>query len=176
MLIAEALFVIFGFNLVFASPPVLNISKNPPNATCPGHEGWLDASSADMGCVLFDVSPYTWDAANNRCQTLGGTLVEIENEKQLEFLQFQLQFMEGLQGTRWWWTSGTDAGMNGVWRWATSFSPVGDFVWSWPFPDQDGDTWPGYNCLVLAPQFYYKGMNYDCLGPDGNEFPICQRK
>ena len=156
--------------ILLTSPFSITASPSPPatdQAECP--EGWIDASSADMGCILLDRSPQTWDAANNRCQSLGGTLVQINNEAQLEFLMFQLQFLEGLGGSKWWWTSGTDAGVNGVWKWATSSSPVGDFVWAWGFPNADK-----YNCLVLAPSIYYKGLNYDCAGSDTNEYPICQ--
>ena len=165
MQVAGAVFLLAsGFSRAFTSPP-----PALGQATC--LEGWIDASSVNMGCILLDSSPYTWDAANNRCQNLAGTLVEISNEAQLEFLMFQLQFLEGLGGTKWWWTSGTDAGVNGVWKWATSSSPVGDFVWSWGFPNADR-----YNCLVLAPSIYYKGLNYDCAGSDNNEYPICQMR
>ena len=143
--------------------------------SCP--DGWLDASFVNMGCLLLDASSgklgnYTWSLANNWCRGFGGALVEIENEEQLEFLRLQLQLIEEEVGEeRYWWTSGTDAEADGEWLWASSLSPVEEFVWGDEFPT---DWLEDFNCLELCPYCNeYKGANFDC---DTSRHPICQIK
>ena len=149
--------------------------KRSPEGSCP--DGWLDASFVNMGCLLLDQSSgklgnYTWDLANNWCRGFGGTLVEIENEEQLEFLRLQLQVVEEELGEeRYWWTSGTDAEVDGVWLWASSLSPVEEFIWGEDFPT---DWLEDFNCLELCPYCNgYKGANFDC---DTSRHPVCQIK
>ena len=130
-----------------------------------------------MGCLLLDASSgklgnYTWSLANNWCRGFGGALVEIENEEQLEFLRLQLQLIEEEAGEeRYWWTSGTDAEADGGWLWASSLSPVEEFIWGDEFPT---DWLEAFNCLELCPYCNgYKGANFDC---DTSRHPICQIK
>ena len=93
--------------------------RSQGSANCP--DQWLDASFVDMGCLLINSSKaYHWDAANIYCQRdENATLVEILSQEQLGFLRMKLtEHMEGHEGNKNCWTSGTDAGRNGVWRWA----------------------------------------------------------
>ena len=149
--------------------------KRTLESSCP--DGWLDASFVSMGCLLLDQSSgklgnYTWDSANNWCRGFGGALVEIGNEEQLEFLRLQLQLFEEEVGEeRYWWTSGTDAEVDGVWLWASSLSPVEEFIWGDDFPT---DWLEDFNCLELCPYCNeYKGANFDC---NTSRHPICQIK
>ena len=144
------------------------------HGSCP--DGWLDASFLNMGCLLLDQSSpgklgnYTWGLANSWCRGLGGALVEVGNEEQLEFLRLQLQLFEEEVGEeRYWWTSGTE--VDGVWLWASSLSPVEEFIWGDEFPT---DWLEDFNCLELCPYCNdYKGANFDC---DTSRHPICQIK
>ena len=147
-----------------------------PKSSCPD-DGWLDASFVNMGCLLLGDSSgklgnLTWNLSKKLCRSFGGDLVEIENEEQLEFLRLQLQLVEEEEGEeRYWWTSGTDAEVDGVWLWASSLSPVEEFIWGDDFPTNWLET---FNCLELCPYCNdYKGANFDCDSP---RHPICQIK
>merc|ERR1712224_122076 len=50
-------------------------------------EGWVDAFVLGMGCLYLLQEPLPWEDAGNTCKSLGGQLVEIDNEEQLAFLQ-----------------------------------------------------------------------------------------
>ena len=105
-------------NVKEAVPTTLEEVRDQDSTNCP--DTWLDASFLDMGCLLINSSKaYHWDAANIYCQRdENATLVEIVSEAQLGFLRMKLtEQMTGHQGNKNCWTSGTDAGRNGVWRW-----------------------------------------------------------
>ena len=76
-----------------------------------------------------------------------------------------------VEGSNIWWSSGTDVGVDGAWKWATSYSPVGDFVWSEGSPPTKHRT---QNCLVLSYALDFMGINTNCVTTGA--FPICQIK
>merc|ERR1711997_1207859 len=97
---------------------------------CPS--GWSDASSVDMGCLLFhSTQPMIWTEAIQYCKRAytNGSLVEILTPQQLDFLVMDLLFLETQVGNKLWWTGGTDFGEEGDWTWSRSRESVGDFVW-----------------------------------------------
>ena len=176
-LLASCLLLIFESSLTRGSVP---LPDGDGTNTCP--EGWVDSSLVNMGCIFLGTSPHTWDEASKLCQGLNGTLVEIEDEMQMEFLQMQLQLLEGPDATRPFWAGGRtdndqEPDLKGDWKWATSSSPVGDFVWGerWPIDAQRA------SCLMLAPSMDYKGSNYYCgdnihLPSNYHHHPLCQMK
>merc|ERR1711971_1312440 len=56
------------------------------------------------------------------------------------------------------------------WFWATTLSPVEDFVWANGEPSRSNGT---VSCLMLATDFDLMGLSIEC---DRNEYPICQIK
>ena len=124
-----------------------------------------------MGCLLFSSNTnLTWEEANIYCQEEeNGTLLQIWNELQLDFVRMELGFLFDHVQVERWWTSGTDAGREGTWRWASSLVPVGDFIWA---SSQPNNGLIG-NCLYL-----YQG--HDFLGCDAacssQYAAICERK
>ena len=139
-----------------------------PTASCPHH--WQDASLEGLGCLLFNsITQYSWDGANNFCQAQpNATLIKLTSEDQMRFIQNQLTFLADHEGPRSWWTSGTDAGRNGQWHWASSLEPVGSYVWQDLYPSGATD-----NCLFLNSDYGFEGENYNCLVMD-RFYPICQ--
>merc|ERR1711971_697195 len=114
---------------------------------------WVDASFVDMGCLYFHTTAaLTWEEANLMCQMSSSTLIANA---------------EGT--THYWWTAGTDVGINGRWIWATTLTAVEDYVWIDSFPNAV----TAYNCLALHPSYGYFGFNINC---DAAYFPICQLK
>merc|ERR1712212_1256185 len=149
-------------------------ASEPPRGQSSGNcpEKWIDASFADMGCLYFNSTlAMTWDEASSMCQMgSNSTLLAIESEMQLAFIQMELDVIADFEGaTHNWWTTGTDVGINGQWVWATTYTAVEDFIWGGDFPS-DIDN---YNCLVLNSGSNYLGANWPC-GESYN--PICQLK
>lgn len=137
------------------------------SATCP--DKWLDASFVEMGCLFFNnTAAVDWEEANVICKEYSNaTLVDIQSEMQVGFLQMELDVIANAEGTEHnWWTAGTDLGREGHWYWATE---VGDFVWSWSSDNPDSGT--AENCLYLNYDWGYEGGDADC---DGTFYPICQ--
>ena len=126
---------------------------------------------AGMGCLLFNSNTtLTWEEANIYCQEEeNGTLLQIWNELQFEFIRMELGFLSDHVQVERWWTSGTDAGKEGTWQWASSLVPVGDFIW---YPGQpQGD--PYLNCLYLYQGSDFFGRDNTC---SSNFAAICERK
>merc|ERR1712179_11150 len=148
--------------------PIEKESEDISTATCP--EKWIDASFVEMGCLLFNsTTTYTWDRANYYCQSHhNATLLEITTEMQLAFVQMEANVLADHEGKRNWWTSATDAGVEGVWMWATSYTPVGEFLW---YPTQPNN--PSYNCMQLYSGYNFLGDDVPCTTTD---YPICQKK
>merc|ERR1719481_1277380 len=69
------------FSLAFA----LFLAGEVYSKVCPA--GWIDASKADLDCLLVTPNPSTWPEARVQCNNLGGRIVSIKKEKQLKFLQ-----------------------------------------------------------------------------------------
>lgn len=100
-------------------------------------EGWVDAFVLGMGCLYLLQEPLPWEDAGNTCKSLGGQLVEIDNEEQLAFLQQGLNFADGAHWTtaHYWWTAANDKTLEGDWVWANSNTAVDSFLWSESQPD-----------------------------------------
>merc|ERR1711915_926902 len=108
--------------------------------------GWLDASSAGLGCLLFNsTSKMTWLAANEYCQREDARLIEVGTEAQFNFLKMELDFVDNQVSRHYWWTSGTDIGRGGNWYWTGTLTSVGSFVWSAGQPNEG----VGGDCLYL---------------------------
>merc|ERR1711962_808936 len=142
-----------------ATASILLLSAITVSGTCPDH--WLDASFMEMGCLFFNnTAAVDWEEANVVCKlTPNATLVDIQSEMQMGFLQMELNMVEGIEGAKHsWWTAGTDVGMEGQWFWVTTLTEVGEFVWKSGQPDQD----TRYNCLCLYYEWGYEGGDYNC--------------
>ena len=141
-------------------------------SNCP--PGWVDGTLVGMGCLMFNVNRdnyLSWEDAKVYCQEKhNSTLVEFGTEEQLEFVKMKLFLLEEHDGKKFWWTSGTDTGREGIWYWASSLTHVADFVWG-----EEGHESTSLNCLYLHWNYGYSGDDTDCkyLSQFGQ---ICQRK
>ena len=127
-----------------------------------------------MGCLFFNnTAGVNWEEANVICEKYSNsTLVDIQTEMQMGFLQMELDVIANAEGaSHGWWTAGTDVGREGQWYWATTLAEVGDFVWS-PNNGNGGDT--ANNCLMLEPVWEYKGDDVNC--DSTYKYLICQLK
>merc|ERR1711971_823304 len=160
-------------SLGFASASVASLPhggepSGRSSGNCP--DKWVDASFVDLGCLYFNSTvSLIWDDANSLCQMgSNSTLLAIESEMQMAFIQMELQVIADHEGgSKYWWTAGTDAGINGQWVWATTYTAVEDYIWGSAYPDSTNY----YNCLALHTSNDYLGRNYPCENP---LFPICQ--
>merc|ERR1719341_1008642 len=142
------------------------LSQSQETSNCP--EKWLDASFVDMGCLYFNTTQdITWEDANSICQRSNSTLIDISTEMQMGFLQMELDVIANAEGTtHYWWTAGTDLGIEDRWIWATTLTAVEDFVWiSDAYPRSRLDL----NCLALEPNVEYLAFDIMC---DTKYFPI----
>ena len=155
----------------FSYRETVPLSQSQETSNCP--EKWLDASFVDMGCLYFNTTQdITWEDANAICQRSNSTLIDISTEMQMGFLQMELDVIANAEGaTHFWWTAGTDLGIEGRWIWATTLTAVEDFVWpsDGSFPRESLN----WNCLALHPSYGYLGYDENC---DALWFPICQMK
>ena len=112
-----------------------------------------------LGCLFFNATAQlTWDDASSMCQMgSDSTLIDITTEEQLAFIQMELVAYD----PSWWWTAGTDVGINGQWFWATTRADVDNFVWStlWNEPDAHHEDW---NYLALRASSDYLAATYPC--------------
>merc|ERR1712126_787768 len=157
----------FSFDKTF---PPLSQSQSLTKSNCP--EKWLEASFMDMGCLYFNsTKDLNWEDANSICQmNSNSTLVDISTEVQMGFLQMELDVIANAEGTtHYWWTAGTDVGIEDRWFWATTLTAVDDFVWETGHPRQTLN----WNCLALHPDYGYLGYDESC---DTVRYPICQLK
>ena len=161
--------------LFSASVGYSEVEEQPHSNPCP-NQFWVDASMTGLGCLLFNsTTSYSWERANDYCQVQeNATLLEIWTELQLEFVQNELFFLTDHEESRDWWTSGTDQGREGHWYWASSLSPVADFVWDENQPDSASGK--QQNCLALVDTFLFRGHDIMCDGEAYLVFPICQNK
>merc|ERR1712172_383907 len=151
---------------------LLSVSAAEELGSCP--EDWTDASFVDMGCLYFNnTERLDWMEANEYCQTglpeLNSSLVELKTSEQLAFLQMLLDFDSDFAAGS--WIAGTNVGSSGRWFWATTLSPVEDFVWADGEPSRSNNG--TVSCLMLATDFDLMGLSIEC---DRNEYPICQIK
>merc|ERR1712179_280220 len=151
----------------YADPVIFSHGEDNVKGNCPS--GWMDATYVGMGCLRFDTTKsYTWDKANGFCRTIDGYLVEIRSEEQMEFVRNLLDVLGDNEGVVHWWTSGTDAGLEGRWNWAVSLERVGSYTW-YNQPTEDEDR----NCQALVKGYNYKGDDYGC---SNSFYAICQKK
>ena len=152
--------------LCVATSPIS--SKDEDTSSCPAH--WIDASLNGMGCLLFsNTERLTWESASVACQEAGSTLVEILNERQLDFVRSELFFLADVGVSGDWWTYGTDFGREDQWIWMSSLSAVADFVWHTGEPN--GDT--TQNCMWMGKGVEFMADDMQC---DAEYFYICQKK
>ena len=133
-------------------------SQDRSTGNCP--EGWVDGTAVKLGCLFFNATAQlTWDDASSMCQMgSDSTLIDITTEEQLAFIQMELIALQ-LPTSSWWWTAGTDVGINGQWFWATTRADVDNFIWSTdqPRPDREDS-----NCLALPAGRDYLACNQPC--------------
>merc|ERR1712038_1449585 len=94
-----------------ASESKLAERKAGVSGNCP--DKWFDASFLEMGCLFFNnTASVNWEEANVICHKYSNsTLVDIQSEMQMGFLQMQLDVVESIEGASHpWWTAGTDVG------------------------------------------------------------------
>ena len=166
--------------LLLSSVPVDAVSESKlaerktlgeTSATCP--DKWLDASFVEMGCLFFNnTAAVDWEEANVICEKYSNaTLVDIQTEMQMGFLQMELDVIANAEGAaHHWWAAGTDVGREGEWYWATTLTEVGDFVWT---SHENAASNTAENCLMLEPGWGYEGRDWTC---DSTWYPICQLK
>merc|ERR1712004_296194 len=154
--------------LVLSSAPVDAVSESKlaerktlgeTSATCP--DKWLDASFVEMGCLFFNnTAAVDWEEANVICEKYSNaTLVDIQSEIQMGFLQMELDVIASVEGTpHYWWTAGTDVGREGRWFWVTTLTEVEDYVWYDSYPTLSNNQ----NCLALHPTWEYFGFDIIC--------------
>merc|ERR1712156_430732 len=150
-----------------ATASILLLSAISVSGACP--DKWLDASFMEMGCLFFNnTAAVDWEEANVVCKlTPNATLVDIQSEMQMGFLQMELNMVEGIEGAKHsWWLAGTDVGIEGQWFWVTTLTEVGDFVWHSGEPNSGTVN----NCLGLS-YGGYEGYDYNC---ESALYPICQ--
>merc|ERR1711915_320965 len=129
----------------------------PEMSSC--NSGWLDASSAGLGCLLFNsTSKMTWLAANEYCQKEDARLIEVGTEAQFNFLKMELDFVDNQVSRHYWWTSGTDIGREGNWYWAGTLTSVGNFFWIAGEPNSG----VGADCLYLHYSYDYLAADSTC--------------
>ena len=156
--------------LTFLAPSLATVTIQPAgSARC--HTGWIDAHFADdMGCLSFNTTKsYSWIDANNFCNSLNASLVEIKTEEQHEFLIMKLEVFADNGHSHRWWTSATDVGITGRWFWPQSLTLVEEWVWGGSEPNT-----LKYNCMVLHSNYNFMGYDYHCA--NDAQYPICQAK
>ena len=92
-----------------ATASILLLSASDVSDACP--DNWLDASFMEMGCLFFNnTAAVNWEEANMVCKKYSkSTLVDIQLEMQMGFLQMELDLIAKSEGTtQRWWTAATD--------------------------------------------------------------------
>ena len=76
-----------------ATASILLLSAIDVSGDCP-HK-WLDASFLEVGCLFFnDTAAVNWEEANMVCKKYSkSTLVDIQSEMQMGFLQMELDLI-----------------------------------------------------------------------------------
>jgi len=144
-------------------------------------EGWVDASSVGLGCLLADVFDIGAEepVADQICRAFGESarLVEIENEEQMSFLQSMLSQLEeelGItDGFIWYWIGLNDMVNEGEWVWPVhglANYTYWDVEYDEPYPDPDHER----NCAMMqSARFNLLWQTYWC--DDGYDLvPLCQ--
>eukprot|EP00105_Crassostrea_gigas_P030493 XP_011452811.1 PREDICTED: perlucin-like protein [Crassostrea gigas] len=116
-------------------------------SSCP--HGWL---KNDNSCYLFVTHvDNDWTESEYFCHMIGSKLVEIETEKENNFLKNHAR-SEHQHAKSGFWIGGTDAVVEGEWIWITSQAKFSYDDWADDFPD---DYEGNEDCAHL-----WSGVNY----------------
>ena len=141
-------------------------------------DGWVDARSVGLGCLLADMDDANVNepAAETVCKNFGegGRLLEIFNEEQMTFLQAYLGQVEEEWGEPedgpgfiWWWTGLNDMEVEGEFVWTVS-GPANYTYWDVeveePYP---GNSLSGHHVIhgifkILITKEIALGCNQKC--------------
>ena len=131
-----------------------------------------DASLLGMGRILLKkTEKMNYQEAVTFCQKRHSTLVEIESEEQMTFVNNRLKDLDkDSDGKPIVWCGGaSDDGAEGDWRWTQSGKKVDDFVW-----------WPGEPGGAHQDHFLGFESFRDYYGADIDGarlcYPLCQQK
>ena len=109
----------------------------------------------------------SWYEAQNFCNSSNSHLVEIMNQKQLQYIRDKAyEFERETNKKRDWWIGSTDRNSEGVWY--LEHSEIADPIGP-ENPDGSGD------CVQLWRNNGYKMDDTECNDADVN-YPICQIK
>ena len=77
---------------------------------CPDH--WIDATLSGLGCLFFNTTSATMEAASVYCQhpDNNASLVEIWSELQFDLIRSELMFLQDIGVHNDWWIGATDQG------------------------------------------------------------------
>ena len=146
------------------------ISSEQLNLTNPACDpGWMDAHSANLGCLQFGSEAVSYQEAHKICHEARAYLVEIFSAGQMDFMVMELALLQTLTGPRFYWGGGTDMNREGQWYWSHSLRPINDQVWH-PSQPNEGILANYFGFLFL---FEYYGA--DVVSDYDGAFPICQK-
>ncbi|XP_071115110.1 perlucin-like [Haliotis cracherodii] len=132
---------------------------------CP--DGWIRHSDS---CYMFVATKATWLRAAQICAERGAVLVAIESGAENTFIRDYLRMFAGLGANIPTWIGGTDAQVEGVWRWSPSGNRL-TYV-DWDLSEPAGCPTCG-DCLVIWPGYNYHWGDYPCYH---EESFMCERR
>jgi len=157
--------------------PSTTTSSEP--GSCP--EGWIDASSVNLGCLFVDTDTsghHNISDAQLACDRVwsGSYLVEIFSAEQMEFLKDMLveieQEVSGEDGVLWWLSLYTQTVGSGEWIWPISGRTAEFTYWAEgePLPQED------YNCAQMLPALTNEARWWAsrCYDDYNNQLHVCQ--
>merc|ERR1711971_601806 len=146
-----------AFLFAVCSAKVTSQHVEGASGLCPDH--WIDATLSGLGCLFFNSTAASMEAASVFCQhpDNNASLVEIWSELQFDFIRSELMFLQDNGVDNDWWIGATDQGREGRWYWANSLATVGDFIWFPGTPDDGTDC----NCAMLQ-----NTKSWEFLGDD----------
>ena len=81
----------------------------------------------------------------------------------------ELQLSDDYDGPGYWWSGGSDSGIEGQWYWQHSLLDVGEFVWGSQQPENSTEN--NYLCFLKD----YDYMGAACVTNSDETKPICQK-
>ena len=156
--------------LIFLLTNPLNTVEGNPSCD----DKWDDGHSVKLGCLKMErtATKHTFIRAKKECEKENARLVEILNNKQMEFMveKMREKCELGTGDCEWW--GGANKKSYGMWHWVESGKKVDPVIWingeEPPLPNPDLQ----YNSC-FKPQFEYYGTG--CRGGE-KLLRICQRK
>ena len=145
------------------------ISSEQLNVTEPAcDQGWMDAHSANLGCLQFGSEAVSYQEAHKICHEAGAYLVEIFSPGQMDFMVMELALLQTLTGPRFYWGGGTDMNREDQWYWSHSLIPMEEFVWARNQPDGGAMS----NYFVFSDKDDHMGEDY----PSSSfAYALCQK-